>query len=213
MKRIGRILLLLAILAAAGAFWLCDKTTVTGLFMLFQQNSTQSIMGRIHKAAMPGLETLFLAAFQAFAMPWKTNPRIVVAAAAIFGFVPGLLLCLAGRLLAVLLWYLLGWLILGLKGKRGAAPALAYGGLSCFLSSWAAPLALVCGGISVKLRWLLPLALLVQIPALGFPATFASVYSSLLPGWCSPVQYALGAALLVLAALALVFRLRKRKQQ
>ena len=70
MKRRYRLLMLALLLAALAAIYLTNKSFVTGLLMLFQQNSTQSIMGWINKAENPALTVLLLSVFQSFAMPF-----------------------------------------------------------------------------------------------------------------------------------------------
>ena len=80
-KRVLKISALLLLAAGGVYFCLENKSTVTGLLMLFQQNSTLSLVGWLNKAENTALTTVFLSAFQAFAMPFKTSPRIVMAAA------------------------------------------------------------------------------------------------------------------------------------
>lgn len=203
MKRVLKILALLAICAGGLFFYLKNTSLVTGWLMLFQQNSTQSIMGWINKAESPALTTLFLSAFQAFAMPWKTTPRIAIASAAVFGFVPGLMIVVLGRLIALSLYYGIGRLLVGVGHKKENATVLAYGAVSCFVGSWSAPLALLCGIFSVKFWKVLLVSLPVQLLLLGFLAKFANIYSSIIPDWCGYVTYGAGIALL---AAALIFR-------
>ena len=197
MKRLVKIALLLLMGAGAYLFYIKNTSAVTSWLMLFQQNSTQSIMGWINKSETPALTIMFLAAFQAFAMPWKSNPRIVIAATAIIGFVPAVLLCLLGRLIAVALWYLIGWLLLGFKLKCGKGTALVYGAVSCIVPSWAVPAAIVTGAVGANFKFCLGAALIAQLPFLAFPAKFANIYSSILPAWCGNFMYGFAALLLV----------------
>ena len=213
MKRVVKLLMFLLIAAGLYYFYINNQSTVTGWLMLFNQNSTQVLHGRISKAESPVLTAISLSAFQAIAMPWKSNPRIAVACSAVFGLVPGMLICLAGRVIAALVWYVLGWLLLGFKSekfKKLSLPmALVYGGICCFAPSWTAPIALLCGIMSVPLLLSLSAAILVQIPAMGFYAKFANVYSSIIPKWCGPFMYALGAALIIAAVVLIVVKKRK----
>lgn len=213
MKRVLKIAALLLIGAAAVMLYLQHKTEVTAWLMLFNQNSTQVLQGRIGKAENPVGMALFLSAFHGAVMPWKSNPRIAVACAAVFGLVPGMLICLTGRVIAVLFWYFIGWLLVGISPKKlkryGLPAAMLYGGVCCFAPSWAAPIALLCGVLSLPLVFILLAALLVQIPAMGFYAKFANVYSSIIPSWCGTFVYCLGAVLLI-GALVLFIRNRKK---
>ena len=214
MKRVLKIAVLALIIAAALFYYTQNKSEVTGWLMLFNQNSTQVLQGRINKAESPALTAVLLSAFHAVAMPWKSNPRIAVACAAVFGLVPGMLLCLAGRVIAVLFWYLVGWLLMGLRSeklKKLILPmALAYGGICCFAPTWAAPVALLCGALSLSAVYTALAALLVQIPALGFYAKFANVYSSIIPGWCQPFMYGMGAAMLIVSVLLFAVKAKKK---
>lgn len=214
LKRVLKILVLLLMVVGLYYYYINNQSTVTSWLMLFNQNSTQVLQGRIGKAENPVLTAVFLSAFHAMVMPWKSNPRIAVACTAVFGLVPGMLICLAGRVIAVAVWYLIGWLLLGLRPvklkKLGLPLVLVYSGICCFAPSWTAPIALLCGLLSLPLVYTLLGALLVQIPAMGFYAKFANVYSSIIPNWCEPFMYALGAALIVLAVVLFVVKLKKK---
>ncbi len=203
MKRLLRIGLFLLICGAALLFYVQNKSVVTGWLMLFQQNSSQSIVGWLNKAENPALTTVFLSAFQAFAMPFKTMPRIVMAAVAVFGFWGGWLLAVLGRLIAIALWYAVGRLLVGISFKNDRGMPLLYGGLSCFFTAYAAPLALFCGVFSLKFWKVLAVSIPVQMAVLGFYGKYASIYSSTIPNWCGYVTYGAGIALLV---AALIFR-------
>ena len=206
MKRLLKIALFLLMAAGAYFFYIKNTSVVTSWLMIFNQNSTQSIMGWINKAENPALMILFLSAFQAFAMPWKSTPRIVIASAAIFGFVPAVILCLLGRLIAVALWYLIGWLLLGFKLKCGKGTALVYGAISCIFPSWAVPAAIITGAVSANFKFCLAAALVAHLPVLAFPAKFANIYSSIIPSWCGNVMYILAAVLLALGIYCFVKR-------
>lgn len=212
-KRILKILALLLIAAAAVMYYLKNQSEVTAWLMLFNQNSTQVLQGRIGKAENPVGMALFLSAFHGAVMPWKSNPRIAVACAAVFGLVPGMLICLAGRLIAVFIWFVIGWLLVGISPKKlkkyGLPAALLYGGVCCFAPTWAAPIALLCGALSLPLVFVLLAALLVHIPAMGFYAKFASVYSSILPAWCGTFMYVLGAALIIGSVILFIIKRKK----
>lgn len=213
-KRVLKILVLLLIGAGLYYFYINNQSQVTSWLMLFNQNSTQVLQGRIDKAESPVLTAIALSAFHAIAMPWKSNPRIAVACSAAFGLVPGMLICLAGRVIAVLVWYILGWLLVGIKSEKlkklGLPMALIFGGVCCFAPTWTAPIALLCGVLSVPVLLSLSAALLVQIPALGFYAKFANVYSSILPKWCGPFMYVMGAVLVILAVVLIVVKKKKK---
>ena len=198
MKRIFRLLILAALLCGAAAWFFLGRSSLTAMLMLFQQNSTLSIIGWLNKAESSAVSTVFLSMFQSFAMPFKTSPRIVMASVEVLGF-GGWLLTVLGRLLAAALWYLIGWLIVGVKLKKDKGMALLYGGLSCFFTPYAAPIALLCGALSLKIAKVMAVLLPVQLLYMGFYAKYGSVYSSIIPDWCGHVVSALGAVMIVAA--------------
>ena len=200
MKRVLKILALLLIAGAAVLFYLQNKSTLTGWLMLFQQNSAQSIVGWLNKAEQPGLSAFFLSTFQAFAMPFKTSPRIMMAAVAVFGFFKAWVLVILGRLAAVALWFFIGWLLVGIRPKKDEGMVLLYGGLSCFFTPYAAPIAVLCGIFGQKLWKVLAVSLPVQMLYLGFYGKYGNIYSSIIPDWCGYAVSALG-ALMIAAAI------------
>lgn len=209
MKRVLKILALLLILGGAAMYYFKNTSTVTAWLMLFNQNSTQSIVGWLNKAESSALSTVLLSMFQSFALPFKTSPRIVMAAVAVFGFFKAWILVVLGRLAAIALWFFIGWLLVGIRPKKDRGLCLLYGGVSCFLVPYAAPLALLWGALGQKLWKLLLLALPVQLMHLGFYGKYASIYSSIIPDWCGYALYALG-VLMIAAALFVGRKLSKR---
>ncbi len=208
MKRLLRIAIVLLACAAAGLFYLKNTATVTGWLMVFNQNSTQSIMGVLNKAENTALMAVFLSVFQAFAMPWKKVPRVVIASAAVLGFVPALLLCLLGRLIAIALWYAIGRLLFGFKFKFNKEASFVYGAVACLVPAWAAPAALLAGAVSAPFGCCLGLSALAQLFSLGFYAKFGNIYSSIIPAWCENFMYGLAALVL---AVGIVMHFKKRK--
>ena len=206
MKRLLRIAIVLLACAGAGLFYLKNTATVTGWLMVFNQNSTQSIMGVLNKAENAALMAVFLSAFQAFAMPWKKVPRIAIASSAVLGFVPALLLCLLGRLIAISLWYAIGRLLFGFKFKFNKEASFAYGAVACLLPAWAAPAALLAGSVSAPFGCCIGLAAIAQLFSLGFYAKFANIYSSIIPAWCGNFMYGLAAVMLVLGVVLFIDR-------
>ena len=208
MKRLLRIAVVLLACACAGLFYLKNTATVTAWLMVFNQNSTQSIMGVLNKAENTALMAVFLSAFQAFAMPWKKVPRIAIASSAVLGFVPALLLCLLGRLIAISLWYLIGRLLFGFKFKFNKEAAFVFGAVACILPAWAAPAALLAAAVSAPFGYCLGLSALAQLFSLGFYAKFGNIYSSIIPAWCGSFMYGLAAVVLV---VGIVLFIKKRK--
>ena len=198
----------------AGAVYLLSppvKSFVNGLFMLFQQNSTQVLLGRISSAGSPGLAALLLIAFQAAFLPWKA-PLAATAVQASLGSAAAAVLTLTGTLLAATFWY---GLIRGLVGGKkhltadtAWVGALAQAGISLLLGGWAAPLAGLSGAVSLGLLQALAGAAVAVLPGLALRLYLCDLLRGSLPLWGDRLQLALGGLSVLLAAFALLWRKR-----
>lgn len=184
---------------------------INAMFMLFQQNSAQVLLGRLSTADHPALTALLLSAFQAAFLPWK-EPLTATAVQASLGSVAAAVLTLTGTLLASILWY---GLIRGLVGgKRHLAAntawvgALAQAGLSLLLGGWAAPLAGLSGTVSLGLFRAMAGAAVAALPGLVLRLCLCGLLRNSLPLWGDRLLVALGLSVLLAASVLLLWRKR-----
>lgn len=204
MKKRGYILSLVLLLCAAAALYFCvpARTLILKWFMLFTQNSTQSLQGYLTSSDAPFWGGVFLNFFHAAFLCWYP-PRVYIAGA----YCLGEWMAMAGAALGVMaawsFWYGMGKLFFPKKvQRRGSIGTVATGS--------------ICAGAALLFGNPLPLAALAVVLiggsfAAGGLGTVAAVavrallyarcctlYTSYLPKAVNGGVMAAGAAMILL---------------
>ena len=216
MKKRGYILSIALLLCAAAALYFCipARMLILKWFMLFTQNSTQSLQGYIVSADAPFLGAVFLNFFHAAFLFWYP-PRVYMAGASCLGEWVAMAGAVLGTMAAWSFWYALGKLFFPKKVQKRKTVGTGAAGSAC-------------AGVTLLFGNPLPLTALVTVlikgsfAAGGFGvaaavavrallyARYCTLYTSYLPKSVNSGLMAAGVALILLGAI-LAWRCRIKR--